>query len=94
MPANVFLRFFIVSSVSPSSFSSPLAAADVELALVSLPFLRRLSSAERLTVELALLTPLTVLDSDAAGGEIEINLQSLSHPHKISHTLNIHAVFF
>ena len=59
-----------MSSVSPSSFSSLLAAADADLALASLPFLRRLSSAERLTVELALLTPLTVLDSDATGDKV------------------------
>ena len=62
MPAKVFLRFFIVSSFSRGCPSGPRAGGPVWPLLPS-------PLASLLTVELAELTPLTVLDSEARKGK-------------------------
>ena len=84
IPANVFLRFFIVSSpstpVAPASSSSPFSSTlffpvSESLATVlaaTTPARSFLATSTFLTVELALLTPETELDaSEARKEEVE-----------------------
>ena len=84
IPANVFLKFFIVSSpstpVAPANSSSPFSStlffvvseSFAAVVAATTPARSFLATSTFLTVELALLTPETELDASEAGKEKKI----------------------